>query len=104
MACRVTKYRVLFNICFYIFSLDWLFFLIFYHFEERNQVGQEVWDVGLVRRRSQAVEDHVDDPLLVLKRRFRQNQQLGKLPRSQEVQNLQLCGGKGEKFSLTPAG
>lgn len=57
----------------------------FYHFEEHDQVGQEVWDVGLVRRRSQVVEDHVDDQLLVLKRRSSQNQQLGKLPWSQEV-------------------
>lgn len=82
---RVKKVCLKYFLMYKYFSFDDLFLFFFYHFEEHDQVGQEVWDVGLVRRRSQAVEDHVDDQLLVLKRRSSQNQQLGKLPWSQEV-------------------
>lgn len=61
-----------------------------YHFEENCQAGEEVWDVRPVRSLGQVVEDHVDDLLLVLKRRASQNQQLCQLPWTQQSENLKL--------------
>lgn len=61
-----------------------------YHFEELDQADQEDLDVRLVRSFGQVVEDHMEDLLLVLKRRSGQNQQLCQLPWSQEPENLEL--------------
>lgn len=76
-------------------------FSYLYHFQEIYQAGQEVRDVRLVRSLSQVVEDHVDDLLLVLKRRSSQNQQLCQLSRSQQSENLKLDRGEARKHSWT---